>query len=190
MLTHKGTQTIKTERLILRRFAIDDAQMMYDNWAKDKRVTKYMTWEPHASVEFTAEKLSEWVSSYQNENYYHWGIEFNSKLIGSIGVMEVSDRNSNGCIGYCIGYDYWGNGIMTEALSAVLKYMFEEVNMHRLAAYHDVENIGSGKVMEKAGMIFEGVDRESMIRIDGSYADMRCYGILKREWEEKKRTQK
>jgi len=191
MLNHKGTQTIKTKRLILRRFTLDDAQMMFKNWAQDDRVTKYLLWDPHESVEVTSAKLNEWVEQYSKENCYHWVIEFEGEPVGSIGVVEIEDKHSRGAIGYCIGYDYWNKGIVTEALQGVLDYMFDEVNMNKLYAYHDVENIGSGRVMEKCGMIQEGLLREDMLRRDGSYGDMRLLGILRREWEmQKKQTQK
>lgn len=183
MLTHKGTQTIKTPRLILRRFTLDDAQMMYDNWAKDERVTKYLTWEAHACVEVTVGILKEWVEKYKNDDYYHWAIEFEGEPVGAIGVVEISDKHSRGVIGYCIGYDYWNKGIVTEALQAVIDYMYSQVNMNKLSAYHDVENIGSGKVMEKCGMIEEGILREDMLRRDGSYGDMRLLGITLGDWK-------
>jgi len=62
MLTHKGTVTLTTDRLVFRRFEIDDAQAMYDNWTTDEKVTKFMTWDIHESVEKTRELLTQWVS--------------------------------------------------------------------------------------------------------------------------------
>ena len=186
MLTHKGTKKIATNRLVLRRFSVADAQTVYSNWANDDRVTKYLTWETHDCVEVTKRVLQEWQENYKKDDCYHWGIEFEGKLIGSIGVVEISDKHSRGVIGYCIGFDYWNKGIVTEALQAVMDYMFSEVNMNKLFAYHDVENPGSGRVMEKCGMVQEGVLREDMLRRDGSYGDMRMLGILRREWESRK----
>lgn len=60
MLTHKGTQTIITQRLTLRRFQVDDAQAMFDTWANDERVTRFLTWVPHESPELTKQLLESW----------------------------------------------------------------------------------------------------------------------------------
>lgn len=60
MLTHKGTQTIITQRLTLRRFQVDDAQAMFDTWANDERVTRFLTWVPHESPELTKKLLESW----------------------------------------------------------------------------------------------------------------------------------
>ena len=74
IMNHIGTTTIETQRLILRRFTLDDAQAMYENWASDPEVTKFMTWPTHAGVEISSMVLSDWVSQYDNENYYQWAI--------------------------------------------------------------------------------------------------------------------
>ena len=62
MLTHKGTQTIVTDRLILRRAVMEDAEPMFRNWASDPEVTKYLTWPPHESVAVTQKILEGWMS--------------------------------------------------------------------------------------------------------------------------------
>lgn len=71
---------------------------------------------------------------------------------------------------------------MTEALSAVLHYLFMEVGYHRIYAKHDVENVASGKVMKKCNMIYEGRLREQYLRYDGTYSDALIYSILKQEF--------
>ena len=74
MLTHKGTQTIYTERLVLRRFTVDDAQAMYDNWANDERVSRFLSWSPHKSSEETKQLLEGWCDAYKNDTTYNWAI--------------------------------------------------------------------------------------------------------------------
>lgn len=69
-MNHKGTQRIETERLILRKFAVSDAQQIFDNWANDSEVTKYLTWQPHETVNFTKKLLTDLVKEYQKDNYY------------------------------------------------------------------------------------------------------------------------
>lgn len=71
MITHKGTQTIHTKRLILRKFTVDDAQTMFENWASDERVTRYLTWRSHGSPEATKQLLELWCAAYKNPNTYN-----------------------------------------------------------------------------------------------------------------------
>ena len=70
MLAHKGTQTIYTERLVLRRFTVDDAQAMYDNWANDERVSRFLSWSPHKSSEETKQLLDGWCDAYKNRSVH------------------------------------------------------------------------------------------------------------------------
>lgn len=184
-LTHKGTQTIKTERLILRKFTLDDAEAMYKNWASNLKVTEFLSWQPHDSIEESRRILTMWIESYAQDTYYHWGIEMKElgQVIGAISSVGNSGRNKNVEVGYCLSDKYWNIGIMTEALTGVINYFFTEIGYHRVAAGHDVNNIGSGKVMEKVGMVFEGIKRESHLRRDGTYGDVKYMSILKHEWK-------
>ena len=184
-MKHAGTQTIETERLTLRRFVIGDAEVMYNSWANDGKVTRYMTWQPHKDVDETKGILQQWIDDYSKENTYHWGICLNDgELIGSIG-MYTSDTDYSASIGYCIGQKWWSKGYVSEALKAVLDYMFTNTDIVRIGAYHAVENPASGKVMEKAGMAYEGCSRQSFKNSHG-FHDSNLYGIVREMWEEQK----
>ena len=106
-LTHKGTAVIQTERLVLRRFTREDANDMFNNWANDERVTKYLRWMPHQSVDITKDIIDGWVSGYQRDNCYNWAIKYDNKVIGNISVIKSSDRDENAEIGYVIGCYWW-----------------------------------------------------------------------------------
>lgn len=123
MLTHKGTKELTTKRLKLRRFTVEDAQDMFNNWASDAEVTKFMRWPPHATLDVTRELLSKWVQEYEKPDYYSWAIEYNCRLIGSIGAPSIKERDECTGIGYCIARDCWNKGITTEALEAVCNYL-------------------------------------------------------------------
>lgn len=124
MLTHKGTQTIETSRLILRRAVREDAKPMFRNWASDSDVTKFLTWPAYETVETAYPILDMWISEYEKPNYYQWMIELKElgEPIGSISAVRQNDRVEEAEIGYCIGSQWWHKGIMTEALSAVIEY--------------------------------------------------------------------
>lgn len=183
MLTHKGTQTIETSRLILRRAVLADADAMFHNWASDPEVTKYLTWPPHASIEVTQERLTFWLEEYEKDDHYQWMIVLKDlgKPVGSISVVRHNDQIEEAEIGYCMGRRWWHQGIMSEALAAVIAYLFTEVGMNRVAARHDPNNPHSGGVMRKCGMQYEGTLRASD-RNNQGICDAAQYSILRSEW--------
>ena len=158
-----GTQRIETERLILRPFVAEDAEDMYQNWASDPEVTKFLTWPTHASVEISKMLLNDWIPRYDDGGYFNWAIEWkgNGGVIGNISVVRLREDIDEAEIGYCMSKAYWGRGIMPEALKAVMDYLFDTAGMNRVSACHDANNPKSGRVMEKAGMKKEGVLRQS-----------------------------
>jgi len=180
MLTHKGTNDIRTKRLLLRRYRLTDSEQMFKNYANDERVTKYLPWKIYERAEDTIPFLQMCINSYENLSTYHWAIEYKGEMIGGISAMSVDDARKNCEVGYCIGYDYWNKGITTEALAAVIEYLFEEVGMHRIMAKHDVENPASGEVMKKCKMTYEGRFKEYYLRHDGTYSDALVYGLVNR----------
>ena len=186
MLTHKGTKTLHTERLILRRFTVADAEDMFNNWASDENVTRFLTWQPHESVDFTRQLLVGWVEAYDSVKAYNWAIQFNGKVIGGISVVRMSDKCEYAELGYCLGRDYWNKGIMSEAANAVIHYLFSEIGVNRVCISHATENPGSGKVAQKCGMTYEGTKREHFKTSTGRFADLAEYGILRSEWKTNK----
>ena len=184
MLTHKGTQTIETSRLILRRAVREDAEPMYRNWASDPEVTKYLTWPAHESIAVSEMVIGSWLQEYEKESYYQWMIELKEigQPIGSISVVRQNDRVEEAEIGYCIGSPWWHRGIVTEALSAVIEYLFTEVGLNRVSARHDPNNPNSGGVMRKCGMKYEGTNR-ACDRNNQGICDAAQYSILRSEWQ-------
>ena len=182
MLTHKGTVSLETPRLLLRRFTPGDAQAMYDNWASDRSVTKFLTWPPHENVDATRSIIESWCKEYEKENYYHWAIVLKElgEPIGSLIAICEDDRVACAQIGYCIGKAWWHQGIMSEALRSVMDFLFDEVGMNRLEARHDPNNPHSGAVMRKCGMQYEGTHRQSDWNNQG-ICDCAYYAILASE---------
>lgn len=164
MLNHKGTKQLETERLLLRRVRMEDAQAMFDNWASDAEVTKYLTWPAHDNIEVTQSVINSWLEEYAKVDFYQWMIvlkDYGDRPVGSISVVHQNDRIGKAEIGYCIGRDWWHKGIMSEALQAVMDYLFDEVGMNRIEARHDPRNPYSGAVMRKCGMKYEGTNRQA-----------------------------
>lgn len=186
-MKHLGTKQIQTQRLILRPFTMEDADAMYDNWASDPVVTKYLIWPTHASVEVSRMVLSDWVSHYGEESFYQWAIVPQSfgQPIGSISAVHLNDRVGKVEIGYCIGKAWWHQGYMTEAMNAVIRFFLDEVGANRVEACHDPHNPHSGAVMAKCGMTYEGTQRQASVNNQG-LCDLNWYAILASDREEKK----
>lgn len=181
-MKHSGTQRLETERLVLRRFVNEDAVAMYKNWAADEEVTKYLTWPPHPNQEVSQKVVEDWVKAYDNESYYQWAIVLKEKgePIGSIAVVHMNEDVSMVHIGYGIGKTWWHNGITSEALKAVMDFLFDIVDVNRIESRHDPRNPNSGKVMKKCGMKYEGTLRSSD-RNNQGVCDACYYALLKSE---------
>lgn len=179
-MNHLGTKKIETERLILRPFVLEDAQAMYENWASDEEVTRYLTWPAHSSPEISGMVLRDWISHYDEPDYYQWAIvckEKEGEPIGSISVVSHNDQLQRVHIGYCIGKQWWHQGITSEALKGVIDFLFDQVGVRRVDAKHDPRNPHSGGVMRKCGMQYEGTMRKSDINNQG-FCDASWYAIL------------
>lgn len=183
-MEHKGTKRLETERLILRRYTETDAEPMYRNWASDPEVSKYLTWPTHPSVEVTKSLVRDWIARYEKPDYYNWVIELKEtgEVVGNISVVDIKEKVEAAIIGYCMGQAWWGRGIMPEALTEVMRYLFDEVGMNRVAACHDSNNPKSGRVMQKAGMKYEGIMRGAG-RNNQGIMDEVWYGLLRSDRE-------
>ena len=176
---HCGTKILETERLILRPFRQEDAEAMFQNWASNPNVTKFLTWPVHQSAELTRLLLAEWEKTYEDPATYHWAITLKSDgdVIGDISVVRANDSVFSAELGWCMGEKWWGQGIKPEAALAVHDYLFDRVGYRRLEACHDKNNPKSGRVMQKIGMQYEGARRASG-RNNQGICDLCLYGIL------------
>ena len=184
MLNHKGTKTIETDRLILRQFTMEDAEPMFRNWANDDEVTKHLTWPTHSDVEVTKMVLSDWTSHYAEPDFYNWAIvlkENGPEPIGNISVVRITEKTHCAAMGYCMSRSHWRKGVMPEALKAVVDFLFSEVGFNRIEAEHAAENPASGRVMEKAGLRYEGTLRQSG-RSNQGIIDVVWRAILREDW--------
>lgn len=176
-----GTRTLETERLILRKFTLDDVEAVFKNWGSDLNVTKYVSFAPHKKIEETKEIISMWISEYADDNF-NWIVELKEthEVVGNISVNEKSRKHNNCEIGYVYGSKFWGNGYATEALRKVLEYLLVDCDFHLVEARHYESNPASGKVMEKAGMIKDGVLRERRLKKNSEeYDNLVVYSMTK-----------
>ncbi len=174
---------LETERLLLRKLTKDDAQDVFE-YGSDPKVTKYVTWNTHQSLKDTREFMEFSLGKYENKELAPWGMEWkeNGKLIGTIDFVSWDIRNRVGEIGYVLSRDYWGKGITTEAAKKVIEFGFEEMDLVRIQARCSTENAGSERVMQKAGMSYEGIIRKGLFA-KGKHHDLKLYSILREEYD-------
>ncbi len=182
-MDHKGTTRLETERLILRKFTLDDVENMYKNWTNDDIVTKYLTWPTHSNIEVSEKVVRSWIDDYAKPDNYQWCIEYetNQEAIGSISVVHINEDLGIVEIGYCIGSSFWNLGITSEALSTLIRFFFEEVKVNRVEARHDPNNPNSGKVMMKCGLKYEGTRRKADKNNTG-ICDVAMYGMIAEDY--------
>lgn len=178
--------TLETERLILRRPRIDDAEDLFEV-TSDSQVTRTVTIETHQSLDDTHALLERIISRVPAESgRATWAVVLkeNGKVVGTCGIFLDSDKAARAEAAYMLGRQYWGRGLITEALKAVLDFGFGTLGLNRIEALCMLDNPASARVMEKAGMQYEGILRE-YTPIHGVYEDVKCYAILRREWAER-----
>ena len=169
-----------TDRLTLRRMLKNDYEDMFD-YCKSKELTRYLTWSPHPDKGYTHKYLSYVQSKYRAGEFFDWAIVYEGKMIGTCGFTALSEEHLKGEIGYVISEKYHNMGIATEAVKRVIEFGFETLGLRRIEAHYMVGNDASRRVMEKAGMTFEGILRDSMY-VKGRYVSVGICSILIKEY--------
>ena len=180
------TGKIETKRLILRPFMVEDAPAVFETWASDPEATKYMSWHAHQSIKDTEDYMAFVREMYEKKSGGDWAITLKDtgKVIGSMGAYIENERAKSVNSGYIIARDYWRQGYTSEAYSALIDYLFRETEVLRIEAYHDIQNIGSGAVMRKCGLAYEGTSRAAEANNTG-ICDVARYAILKDDYLKK-----
>ena len=181
-MEHKGTKSLETKRLLLRKITVGDTEAAFANWMSDGNVTTYLRWPTHTSIETSRAVIASWVSQYAQADFYQWVIVLKETgaPVGTIGTIGQDDDLERLEIGYCLGSRWWHQGIMSEALAAVIHYLFTEVGANRIDARHDPHNPHSGAVMKKCGLRYEGTLRQAD-RNNQGIVDVCLYAILRED---------
>lgn len=180
-----GTINLESKRLLFRRLEMSDAYDMYYNWCNCDDVVRYLPWDKHKSIDDTKEILNIWINDYNNPHTYRWIVidKDSNNPIGTIDVVNKDITNKAFEIGHCYSKKYWHKGYATEALSRIISFLFEEVDVDLIIAKHNGKNIASGKVMQKVGMVYDGTLRDRVIdKITGERDSLVYYSITKDEY--------
>lgn len=184
MINYSGTPRIESDRLILRRIELTDAQRIFDHWLSDERVSDNRISPAHKTISETIERVAKIVSEYGSKEVCYWGIvlKANGELMGEIDLYNFDNATENCEVSYSLGYKWWNQGYGTEALRAVVEFGFKQMNIHKISAAHNTDNPASGKVMSKVGMVQEGMIRHMIRNAKSQYKDCAVYGILQEDY--------
>ncbi len=180
IITNKAV--ISTPRLILRAPQRGDARDFYA-YARDDRVARYVLWYPHKSLGEARGTLRALRIRNREQGAMTFAIclKESGRFIGTIGPVWMDWGNRACEVGFSLAYEAWGQGLMTEALKAFLRYAFVDLTLNRVEGQHDLRNPASGRVMQKAGMTLEGQLRQRLY-YKGAYADVALYAALREGW--------
>lgn len=184
-MKHCGTNTIETERLVLRRFRYTDDEAMLAYWIADEKIQSMYMEPVYTTKEAVKELLEKYIGSYEKEDYYRWAIilKESGECIGQIAYFLVDSKNHFAEIEYCIGSKFQCNGYATEATKAVIRYGFEQIKLHKVQICTKEINAASKRVIEKCGFTYEGTLRDYFY-MNGAYIGRLYFSILHNEYKD------
>ena len=186
MLTHNGTDTITTDRLILRKFEYSDDDSMLRNWIADEKIQSMYSEPVYSTKEEVKELLDKYIGSYERPDYYRWAVieKASGECIGQIAYFLVDSKNHFAEIEYCIGAEFQCRGYATEATKAVIAFGFDRINLHKVQICTKTINKPSRRVIEKCGFTYEGTLRDYFF-MNGEYVGRHYFSILREEYKAK-----
>lgn len=164
-----GTRELETARLKLRKITSADAQPLR------------LSGSLQGTEEEVRQRVARLVAQANDPASFHWVIEHEGSAIGRITAWEVSQRDEYAQLGYDLAPWLRGRGLMPEAMRAVVKYLLDEVGLHRVYCQVRESNTASLRACEKAGLRHEATLRGHFREPDGSFVDVRIYAILREE---------
>jgi RimJ/RimL family protein N-acetyltransferase len=172
-------EVFETERLVLRRPRLDDAEAIFANYAHDPEVTRYLTWAPHLDVSQTRAFMASCLAAWEAGTAYEWALTRHGDDT-VIGMVALRLNGHKADLGYVLARAYWGQGLVTEAVQAVVDWACAQPEIYRVWAVCDVHNPASARVMEKVGMVYEGTLKRWTHRPGNDVpSDCLCYAKTK-----------
>ena len=172
---------METPRLRIRKLGIGDAEDIFA-FSQNPEVSRFVLWDAHRSIADSRSMVRGALRAYRTGEPASLAIELREtgRVVGTIGFVWIDDEHNCAEIGYSLAQEYWGRGLMTEALRAMLEFAFVRLHLNRVEALFDVRNRASGRVMEKCGMRREGLLRQKLYN-KGEYVDVEIWAILARD---------
>ncbi len=171
--------TLETERLILREIAAGDASALHKFWS-DKIVTEYMVLDPFTRIEETVQMIVVLTGLFADGEGARWAIvrKEDGAVIGTCGFHNLKPEHFRAEIGYELGREYWGRGLMAEALAAILRYGYDTMGFNRVEAFVNAGNARSVRILERHGFRLDGTLRQYEFA-RGRFVDQHCFSRLR-----------
>jgi RimJ/RimL family protein N-acetyltransferase len=169
---------LNTDRLRLRPIREDDAAIIFEKWAQDAVITKYLTWKPHTTIETTMAFIDSCLAGWKS-GHYTWLIEeiTTRDVVGCFDATCEANESHKLTIGYLVAKSHWGNGYMSEIVQSFITEAFRNDEILRVSAVCDIDNVASKRVMEKSGMHYEGVLQSWMMHPNISTEPRDCHSF-------------
>jgi ribosomal-protein-serine acetyltransferase len=172
------------ENIFLRLHQEKMASLLFDLVEKNRaHFREWLPWlDMNTKIEHTYQFISECETNYKKGTSLNLGIYYQKKLVGALGFNIISSINKSAEIGYMLGKDWNGKGIMTKSCKALTNYGFNELNLNRIVIKASSKNNKSRAIPEKLGFKQEGILREAEL-LYGNYFDLVVYGMIKKDWQ-------
>ncbi|WP_439594698.1 GNAT family N-acetyltransferase [Falsiroseomonas sp.] len=167
---------LQTPRLRLRPIGLADAAPIFDGYAQDPEVSRYLTWRPHSEIGQTRAYVQACMAATKSRTY----VLIRRTDDAVVGAFDLRQTTTT-CLGYgyVLGRPFWGHGLMTEALTTVVEWALRQSAIWRIGDVCDVQNLASARVMEKAGLEREGILRRWMVHPNLDQAPRDCFSFSK-----------
>jgi ribosomal-protein-alanine N-acetyltransferase len=178
--------TLETDRLTLRPYNQMDAEAIYQVVGR-REIAETTVNIPHPYPRGTVDWWINFINeNIKNDRAYEFGIFLKQRphaYIGNCGLPNLSKQHNHAEIAYFISPDYWNQGYAAEAAARIVEFGFKELQLERIHGRCMTKNIGSRRVMEKAGLKYEGLARHEILKWD-IYEDVWNFGLIREEWQQ------
>lgn len=155
-------ESVQTRRLLLRKPLPKDADAIFHTYAQDREVTRYLVWSPHSSIEVTRQFIADCENRWSDGKAFPYAITRKPDR-ELLGMIEFRPNGHRVDFGFVLARPHWGQGLMPEAISALVSILLAQPSIYRVEATCDFENKASARALEKAGLSREGLLRRNII---------------------------
>ena len=181
-ITPEPFPVLETERLVLRKLALSDADVLHTYWT-DPAVTEYFTLDPFQSIDDTLNMIALLIALPETNQGYRWAItrKTDQVILGTCGFHNNKPEHRRIEMGYELGKAHWKQGYMSEALNTILNHGFTTRHYNRIEAFVNYGNIRSTQILKRMGFSQDGLLREYEFA-RGHFVDQYCYSLLRKEF--------
>lgn len=176
--------TLETDRLLLRPFQLADAPVLHELLSDSAVLGTLMDVDSPLTLDEAASMIASWEAAVARGEALVFAVvrRASETLVGYIDI-ELQPDHRRGEIAFWIGHSYWWQGYASEAARRLVRYAFEHLELNRVYAYCLARNHASVRVLEKAGLLYEGTHRQGAFK-NGMFEDVAFYGVTRAEFEQ------